>query len=450
LLLIKEISEWITLLLLLIKEISEWITLLLLLIKEISDWITLLLLLIKEISEGVTLLLLLIKEISEWITLLLLLIEEISEGVTLLLLLLLLLRHHSSLPHSLLHHHSTLHSLHVGLHGLVLHDHSLHVVGLLQDLPQPGVVLLHHARRPPRSLHHHELSLLGHSHHLLSAGHHDHLLLLAGHHAAGRRHRLLLLRHHPGVHHPTLLLRLLVDDVALHGHASLLLLRVHHLLPLLLLLLLHPLPHLTGLLLLDHCPDTVNKTCLVVWNKSKVSFLLARVEQDQDFDVTVTSKMYTTSKTRAHNFGQCFKRFTLGRVKQNGLGVPEVLSTDCLDEGLGDELHDELARPVLRLNLSLPVVLAGRDGAGDTVRDLLVRGAVLDLLLPLQLPAPDDLPLSLLVGSLGLLHAGLVHHPGLPLLQTHLARHTALHAGTLHTHLGSLDPHGGLMDLSTG
>ena len=38
--------------------------------------------------------------------------------------------------------------------------------------------------------------------------------------------------------------------------------------------------------------------------------------------------------------------------------------------------------------------LAGRDCAGDTVRDLLVGGAVLDLLLPLQLPAPDDLPLS--------------------------------------------------------
>ena len=41
------------------------------------------------------------------------------------------------------------HYLHIVLlDGLVLlHDHALHVVGLLQDLPQSRVVLLHHTRR---------------------------------------------------------------------------------------------------------------------------------------------------------------------------------------------------------------------------------------------------------------------------------------------------------------
>jgi len=62
---IKEIYNGITLvLLLLIKEISEWITLQLLLIKKISEWITLQLLLIKEISKRITLMLLLITNIS--------------------------------------------------------------------------------------------------------------------------------------------------------------------------------------------------------------------------------------------------------------------------------------------------------------------------------------------------------------------------------------------------
>ena len=67
--------------------------------------------------------------------------------------------------------------------------------------------------------------------------------------------------------------------------------------------------------------------------------------------------MNAAGEPRAHDLGERVQRLALCGMEEHGLGVAEVLAPNGLDEGLGDELHDQLGRPVVRFHLGLTVLL---------------------------------------------------------------------------------------------
>ncbi len=67
--------------------------------------------------------------------------------------------------------------------------------------------------------------------------------------------------------------------------------------------------------------------------------------------------MYTASEAGPHDLCESIQGFALRGMEEHRLGVAEVLATDGLDEGLGNQLHDQLGRPVVRLHLWLPILL---------------------------------------------------------------------------------------------
>jgi hypothetical protein len=73
--------------------------------------------------------------------------------------------------------------------------------------------------------------------------------------------------------------------------------------------------------------------------------------------VCLTCEMYAAGEACHHDLGQRVQGFALGRVEEDRLRVAEILATNGLDKCLGDELHDELPRPVVRFHLKLPVLL---------------------------------------------------------------------------------------------
>ena len=58
-----------------------------------------------------------------------------------------------------------------------------------------------------------------------------------------------------------------------------------------------------------------------------------------------------------HDLRESVQGLALGGVEENRFGVAEVLAADGLDEGLGDQLHDQLGGPVVWLHFRLPIFL---------------------------------------------------------------------------------------------
>jgi hypothetical protein len=67
--------------------------------------------------------------------------------------------------------------------------------------------------------------------------------------------------------------------------------------------------------------------------------------------------MNTSREAGPHDLCESVQGFTFRGMEEHRLGVAEVLAADGLDEGLGDQLHDQLGRPVVWLHLWLPILL---------------------------------------------------------------------------------------------
>ena len=52
-------------------------------------------------------------------------------------------------------------------------------------------------------------------------------------------------------------------------------------------------------------PDPLNKSCLFMRNKAKVSSSIRAVEEDEDFDITVAGKVDDTSIAIGHELCEC-------------------------------------------------------------------------------------------------------------------------------------------------
>ena len=85
--------------------------------------------------------------------------------------------------------------------------------------------------------------------------------------------------------------------------------------------------------------------------------------------------MHAPRKAGAHDLGERIQRLAFRGMEEDGLGVAEVLAPDGLDERLGDELHDELGRPVVRPHLRLSIFLHKTQNtvAADSYPDAFVQ-----------------------------------------------------------------------------
>ena len=85
---------------------------------------------------------------------------------------------------------------------------------------------------------------------------------------------------------------------------------------------------------LDYRSDPLNKAGLVIWNEAHVGFLVVAVEQNEHFYVAMTGEVDAASKASSHDLGEGLKAVTVTGMKEDRLGISEILATNGLHQGL--------------------------------------------------------------------------------------------------------------------